>query len=145
MAFSRDWGVPCARVIEYDDASLALERLDAAAPRAPRHTNSAVGWLRHDSGADLRLTGRRVDRAGVLRPAAQSAADVFAGHDRWGVFFARERLAPMAERAAHAPERAGARGRGHGDGPVRGRCLRRRRPAGPAARRFVERERDVDT
>lgn len=96
-------GVPCARVIEYGDDSLSLERLDAA---APTHTAAYEFGGRlartHDAGADTfgsppaGWTG-----PGYFGPLQNPLPMSFVSHDRWGTFYARERLAPMAERAAH--------------------------------------------
>ncbi len=96
-------GVPCARVIDYDDASLALERLDAAAPtRTAAYEFGSRLAKTHDSGADS--FGSPPDGwtgPGYFGPLHNPLPMSFAGHDRWGAFYARERLAPMAERAAH--------------------------------------------
>jgi fructosamine-3-kinase len=106
-----DGGVPCARVIEYDETSLTLERLETAAPtRAAAHE---FGWRlahTHDGGADG--FGSPPDGwrgPGFFGPLQQPLPMSFTGHDRWGAFHARERLAPMADRAApllDAPTRA---------------------------------------
>ena len=48
-----DDGVPCARVIAHDDASLTLERLAGAAPtRAAAHEFGRRLARTHDAGAD---------------------------------------------------------------------------------------------
>jgi fructosamine-3-kinase len=97
-----DGGVPCARVIEYDDASLTLERLDGASPaRAAAHEFGRRLAHTHDTGADA--FGSPPDGwtgPGYFGPLHHPLPMSYAGHDRWGVFYARERLAPMAERAA---------------------------------------------
>jgi fructosamine-3-kinase len=96
-------GVPCARVIEYDDVSLTLERLEAATPGREAAQEFGRRLARtHDAGADAfgsppgGWTG-----PGYFGPLHQPLPMSLIGHDRWGVFYARERLTPMAEHAAH--------------------------------------------
>ncbi len=96
-------GVPCARVIGYDDDSLSLEQLDAA---APTHTAAYEFGRRlahtHDAGAEAfgsPPTGWK--GPGYFGPLHDPLPMSLVSHDRWGAFYARERLAPMAERAAH--------------------------------------------
>jgi fructosamine-3-kinase len=95
-------GVPCARVIEQDDISLTLERLDAATPtRAAAHELGRRLARTHDAGADA--FGSPPDGwtgPGYFGPLQNPLPMSYAGHDRWGTFYACERLAPMAERAA---------------------------------------------
>jgi fructosamine-3-kinase len=97
-----DGGVPCARVIEYDDASLTLERLETATPTraAAREFGRRLAHT-HDAGAHA--FGSPPDGwtgPGYFGPLHQPLPMSLTGHDRWGTFYARERLAPMAERAA---------------------------------------------
>lgn len=103
-------GVPCARVIEYDEDSLTLERLDAAAPTRAAADQFGRRLARmHDAGADsfgsppAGWTG-----PGYFGPLQNPLPMSFGRHARWGAFYARERLAPMAEHAArhlNAPAR----------------------------------------
>jgi fructosamine-3-kinase len=99
---SIEGGVPCARVIEYDDTSLTLERLAAASPtRADAQEFGRRLARTHDAGADA--FGSPPDGwtgPGYFGPLQDPLPMSFKGHDRWGTFYARERLAPMAERAA---------------------------------------------
>jgi fructosamine-3-kinase len=99
-----DGGVPCARVIEYGDASLTLGRLERATPtRAAAYEFGRRLAHTHDAGADA--FGSPPDGwtgPGYFGPLHHPLPMSLAGHDRWGAFYARERLAPMAERAAPA-------------------------------------------
>jgi fructosamine-3-kinase len=97
-----DGGVPCARVITVDETSLTLQRLDAVAPtRAAAHEFGRRLAVTHDAGADAfgappqGWAGR-----GYFGPLQQPLPMSYAACDRWGRFYANERLAPMAERAA---------------------------------------------
>jgi fructosamine-3-kinase len=97
-----DGGAPCARVIGHDDASLTLERLDSAAPtRAAAHEFGDRLARTHDAGAGA--FGAPPDGwtgPGYFGPLQQPLPMSYSADDRWGSFYARERLAPMAERAA---------------------------------------------
>jgi fructosamine-3-kinase len=96
-------GVLCARVIEHDNVSLTLERLEAVTPTRPAAEEFGRRLAHtHDAGAEAfgsppnGWTG-----PGYFGPLHQPLPMSLIGHHRWGVFYARERLAPMAERAAH--------------------------------------------
>ncbi|MDT5016054.1 MAG: hypothetical protein QOD39_2214 [Mycobacterium sp.] len=95
-------GAPCAGVIDHDDDSLTLERLDASAPNDTAAYEFGRRLARtHDAGADA--FGAPPDGwigPGFFGPLHQPLPMSLTGHDRWGVFYARERLAPMAARAA---------------------------------------------
>lgn len=95
-------GVPCARVIRYDEVSLTLERLQSARPdKAAASAFGARLARTHNAGAEqfgappAGWTG-----AGFFGPLQQPLPMSLTGHDRWGRFYARERLRPMAQRAA---------------------------------------------
>lgn len=94
-------GVACARVIGYDDTSLTLERLEPARPtRGGAYEFGRCLALTHDAGAPV--FGSPPDGwtgPGFFGPLHQPLAMSLTGHERWGSFYARERLAPMAERA----------------------------------------------
>jgi fructosamine-3-kinase len=96
-----DGGVPCARVIGYDDTSLTLEQLDTAAPSraaADEFGRRLAGT--HDARAAA--FGAPPDGwtgPGYFGPLQQPLPMSYSAHDRWGAFYAQERLAPMAERA----------------------------------------------
>ncbi len=95
-------GVPCATVIGHDDTSLSLERLEtvAATQEAAYEFGTRLA-MTHDSGADR--FGSPPDGwagPGFFGPLHEPLPMSYARHDRWGVFYARERLGPMAERAA---------------------------------------------
>ena len=95
-------GAPCARVIEHDDVSLTLERLDAvpASRDAAREFGARLA-VTHDAGASSFGAGPDGwDGPGFFGPMSQPVPMSLTGHDRWGAFYARERLAPMTKRAA---------------------------------------------
>jgi fructosamine-3-kinase len=95
-------GVPCARVLGHDATSLTLERLDTAAPgRAAAQEFGRRLARTHDAGAHS--FGAPPDGwtgAGFFGPLHQPLPMSLTPHYTWGVFYARERLAPMAARAA---------------------------------------------
>jgi fructosamine-3-kinase len=95
-------GVPCARVIDCDDTSLTLERLETVAPtRADAYEFGRRLGRTHDAGAVA--FGSPPDGwagTGYFGPLHHPLPMSLTGHQRWGAFYARERLAPMAECAA---------------------------------------------
>lgn len=97
-----DGGVPCAEVIDYEDTGLTLTRLVSVRPeRAAAHEFGSRLAHTHDAGADAfgappaGWTG-----AGFFGPLHHPLPMSMTRHDTWGMFYARERLAPMAARAA---------------------------------------------
>ncbi|SEH56609.1 Fructosamine-3-kinase [Mycolicibacterium rutilum] len=97
-----DGGVPCARVLAYDDTSLTLERLQNIPPRRAAAREFGVRLAHtHDAGAE-RFGSPPPGWTGVgfFGPLQQPLPMSLTGHDRWGRFYARERLRPMAARAA---------------------------------------------
>jgi fructosamine-3-kinase len=97
-----DGGVPCARVIAHDDTSLTLEKLDTAVPTeaAARRFGNQLART-HDAGAAaFGVPPDGWTGPGYFGPLHQPLPMSYATHDRWGSFYANERLAPMAERAA---------------------------------------------
>jgi fructosamine-3-kinase len=96
-----DGGVPCARVIAYDDTRLTLERLDRGAPtRAAAHDFGRRLARTHDAGAAA--FGAPPDGwtgPGYFGPLQQPLPMSYSDNDKWGRFYAHERLAPMAELA----------------------------------------------
>jgi fructosamine-3-kinase len=96
-----DGGVPCAEVVGYDDTSLTLEQLYSAAPaRAGAHEFGRRLARTHDAGAAA--FGAPPDGwtgPGYFGPLQQPLPMSYSARDRWGSFYANERLAPMAERA----------------------------------------------
>ena len=97
-----DGGVPCAEVVDHDDAGLTLTRLDSVRPeRAAAHEFGRRLAHTHDAGADAfgappaGWTG-----AGFFGPLHHPLPMSLTRHDNWGMFYARERLAPMGARAA---------------------------------------------
>ncbi len=99
---SADGGVPCARVLNHDDVSLTLERLDTVVPsRAAAHEFGRRLAVTHDAGADA--FGAPPDGwtgSGYFGPLHHPLPMSLTGYDSWGLFYARERLAPMAANAA---------------------------------------------
>jgi fructosamine-3-kinase len=95
-------GVPCAKVIAYDDTSLTLERLDAAAPtRAAAYEFGRRLARTHDAGADaFGAPPRGWTGPGYFGPLQQPLPMSYCACDRWGNYYAHERLEPMADRAA---------------------------------------------
>jgi len=95
-------GVPCARVIAHDDTSLSLEWLVRAAPtRVAAHEFGLRLARTHDAGADA--FGAPPDGwtgPGYFGPMQQPLPMSYSAGGRWGRFYANERLAPMADRAA---------------------------------------------
>jgi fructosamine-3-kinase len=95
-------GVPCARVVAHDDTSLTLERLDGAAPTRTAAVELGHRLARmHDAGADA--FGAPPDGwagPGFFGPLQQPLPMSYCAFDRWGSFYANERLAPMADLAA---------------------------------------------
>ena len=97
-----DRGVPCAEVIAYDDTSLTLERLHTAAPtQSAAHEFGGRLARTHDAGADAfgappgGWTG-----PGYFGPLQQPLPMSYSAGEKWGNFYANERLLPMIDRAA---------------------------------------------
>lgn len=94
-------GVLCAQVIDCTADTLTLQRLETAAPT--RQAAMAFGAelaVTHDAGAAA--FGAPPDGwsgPGFFGPLHQPLPMSLTGHDRWGRFYADERLGPMAERA----------------------------------------------
>ncbi len=94
-------GVPCARVVAVDDASLTLRRLDSAPP-TPEAARVFGGRLAvtHDAGAAAFGAGPDGwDGPGFFGPLSQPLPMSLRRHESWGGFYADERLVPMAGRA----------------------------------------------
>lgn len=97
-----DGGVPCATVISHDDTSLTLKRLEAAAPTRSAAQEFGRRLARtHDAGADgFGAPPDGWSGPGYFGPLHRPLPMSYAACDRWGSFYANERLAPMADRAA---------------------------------------------
>jgi fructosamine-3-kinase len=97
-----DGGVPCAQVVAVDAASLTLRRLHPARPS--RDAASQFGRrlaVTHDAGAPGFGAGPAGWHGpGFFGPLSQPLPMSLRPHRHWGEFYADERLAPMAERAA---------------------------------------------
>jgi fructosamine-3-kinase len=95
-------GVRCAEVVDCDDTSLTLERLDEAPPsRAAAYEFGRRLGCTHDAGSDaFGAPPRGWTGPGYFGPLQQPLPMSYCDGDRWGSFYAHERLAPMADRAA---------------------------------------------
>ncbi|WP_396904721.1 fructosamine kinase family protein [Mycolicibacterium phlei] len=101
-----DDGVPCARVLGYDRTSLTLARLRTVAPTRAAAAEFGARLARtHDAGAAAFGAGPDGwDGPGFFGPLHHPLPMSLTGHDRWGVFYARERLRPMARHAPLDPD-----------------------------------------
>lgn len=96
-----DGGVPCARVVSVDATSLTLQRLESVRPSgaAAREFGSRLA-VTHDAGAAAFGVGPDGwDGPGFFGPLSQPLPMSLRGHRSWGLCYADERLAPMAELA----------------------------------------------
>jgi fructosamine-3-kinase len=88
-------------VIAHDATSLTLEHLETAVPtRAAAHEFGRRLARTHDAGAAA--FGAPPDGwtgPGYFGPLQQPLPMSYSAHDRWGSFYANERLAPWAKRA----------------------------------------------
>ena len=101
MAVGRPGGVPCAEVLTTttNDSRWAGSTPSARARRRTR-IRPPVGRT-HDAGADAFGAGPAGWTGdGYFGPLHHPLPMSLAGYDSWGMFYARERLAPMAARAA---------------------------------------------
>jgi fructosamine-3-kinase len=97
-----DGGVPCVPVVSVDATSLTLRQLDSV---NPSHAAAAEFGGRlavtHDAGAAAFGAGPDGwDGHGFFGPLTQPLPMSLRHHQRWGEFYADERLAPMADLAA---------------------------------------------
>ena len=95
-------GVGCAQVVSFDSTSLTLRRIDSVRPDpdAARAFGARLA-VTHDAGASAFGVGPDGwDGPGFFGPLSQPLPMSLRGHDRWGDFYADERLVPMAELAA---------------------------------------------
>ncbi len=95
-------GVPCAQVVSVDATSLILRRLESVNPDpdAARIFGSRLA-VTHDAGASAFGAGPGGwDGPGFFGPLSQPLPMSLRPHQRWGDFYAQERLAPMLELAA---------------------------------------------
>ncbi|GBG36179.1 fructosamine kinase family protein [Mycobacterium montefiorense] len=95
-------GVPCAPIVSVDATSLTLRRLRSVSPdpEAARIFGSQLA-ITHDAGAPAFGAGPDGwDGPGFFGPLSQPLPMSLRRHQRWGDFYAQERLAPMLELAA---------------------------------------------
>jgi fructosamine-3-kinase len=99
---SADGGVPCAEVIAVDDTSLTLERLAAASPTeaAAREFGRRLARTHAAGAAAFGAPPNGWTGPGYFGPLEQPLPMSYCAGDRWGSFYATERLMPMAGRAA---------------------------------------------
>jgi fructosamine-3-kinase len=97
-----DGGVPCAEVVGCDDTGLMLGRLESVRPeRAAAHEFGRRLARTHDAGATAFGAGPPGWHGpGFFGPMRHPLPMSLTAYDTWGRFYARERLAPMAARAA---------------------------------------------
>ncbi|MGA7052847.1 MAG: fructosamine kinase family protein [Mycobacterium sp.] len=97
-----DGGVPCAHVIAVEPTSLTLRRLESAPPGPDAaHRFGCQLAVTHDAGAAAFGAGPDGwDRPAFFGPSSQPLPMSLRRHQRWGDFYAEERLVPMAELAA---------------------------------------------
>jgi fructosamine-3-kinase len=95
-------GVPCAQVVCVDATSLTLRRLDSVAPTPDAATEFGARLaVTHNAGAAGFGAGPDGwDGPGFFGPLSQPLPMSLRAHERWGEFYADERLSPMAELAA---------------------------------------------
>jgi fructosamine-3-kinase len=95
-------GVPCAEVVDYDDTRLTLGRLDTVGPERAAALEFGRRLARtHDAAADAFGAGPAGWTGdGFFGPLHHPLPMSLIGYDTWGMFYARERLAPMAARSA---------------------------------------------
>ena len=95
-------GVPCARVLCHDEASLTLERLRSVPPgvEAARAFGRQLA-VTHDAGASgFGAPPQGWDGPGFFGPLTQPLPMSLTAHDSWGLCYAEERLVPMLEHAS---------------------------------------------
>ena len=95
-------GVPCARVLRYDETSITLERLRTGAPGvdAAREFGRRLA-VTHDAGASgFGAPPQGWDGPGFFGPLSRPLPMSLTPHDSWGLFYAEERLLPMLQHAA---------------------------------------------
>jgi fructosamine-3-kinase len=95
-------GVPCAQVVSVGADRLTLGRLDSVppSPEAAYDFGSRLAIM-HDAGAAAFGAGPDGwDGPGFFGPLSQPLPMSLRPHERWGDFYAEERLVPMAALAA---------------------------------------------
>ncbi len=96
-----DGGVPCAQVVSFDATRLTLRRLDSVPPTGDAASEFGRRLaVTHEAGAAAFGAGPDGwDGAGFFGPLSQPLPMSLRQHQKWGDFYADERLVPMAERA----------------------------------------------
>lgn len=93
-----DGGVPCARIVAVETGSLTLQRLTSVAPTSAAAHEFGMRLARtHEAGADgFGAPPQRWDGPGFFGPLTQPLPMSYSREKSWGVFYADQRLAPMA-------------------------------------------------
>jgi fructosamine-3-kinase len=97
-----DGGVRCAQVLDHDDTGLTLARLESVGPGrdAAREFGKRLA-VTHDGGAEaFGSPPNGWQGPGFFGPNGRLLPFSLTSHRSWGEFYAEERLAPIAERAA---------------------------------------------
>jgi fructosamine-3-kinase len=95
-------GAPCVPVVSVDATSLTLQRLESVrpSPEAAREFGARLA-VTHDAGAPAFGAGPDGwDGPGFFGPLSEPLPMSLQPQRLWGKFYADQRLAPMAERAA---------------------------------------------
>lgn len=98
-----DGGAPCAQILAVDATSLTLRRLASVPPsaEAARLFGARLAVM-HDASAPAFGAGPDGwDGPGFFGPLSQPLPMSLRRHQRWGAFYADERLVPMAELATN--------------------------------------------
>jgi len=95
-------GVRCAQVVDHDESSLTLRRLNPVPPtRGAAFDFGARLAVTHDAGAAaFGAAPEGWTGPGFFGPLSHPLPMSLNPHDSWGEFYAVERLAPMADLAA---------------------------------------------
>ena len=97
-----DGGVRCAQVVDHDESSLTLRRLNSVPPTRDAALDFGARLaVTHDAGAAaFGAAPKGWTGPGFFGPLSHPLPMPLTSHDSWGKFYAVERLAPMADRAA---------------------------------------------
>jgi fructosamine-3-kinase len=97
-----DGGARCAEVLRQDATSLTLWRLDSVPPTlsAARDFGARLATTHNAGAAAFGAAPDGWSGSGFFGPLSRPLPMSLRGHDSWGLFYADERLSPMAELAA---------------------------------------------
>ena len=99
---SVDGGAPCAQIVAVNETSLTLRHLDSVSPTSESAFEFGTRLaVTHQAGAaEFGAGPDGWDGPGFFGPLSQPLPMSLRRHQRWGDFYAEERLAPMVELAA---------------------------------------------